>query len=46
MRNWKDVEQETSPGLDWDYQEVWKKTSIGWAPEPVFIVPKTYVTRV
>ena len=32
--------------LDWDYQEVWKRTWKGWAPEPVFTFPKTYVTRV
>ncbi|KAK2571346.1 Tyrosine kinase receptor Cad96Ca [Acropora cervicornis] len=27
--------------LDWDYQEVWKRTWLGWAPEPVFTFPKT-----
>ncbi|XP_044167755.1 tyrosine kinase receptor Cad96Ca-like isoform X1 [Acropora millepora] len=27
--------------LDWDYQEVWKRTWKDWAPEPVFTFPKT-----
>ena len=31
--------------LLWDYQEVQQRTAISWAPAPVFIVPKTHITK-